>query len=259
MEHIDYDSIEQELNDALAVSLDPRGPDVLFDVIARLGLGAGADAIDVGCGRGRYAMELAHRFSFAVLAIDAQPRYEEQGGDATQAGATSVTFRAGVAEAIPAPSGSADLVLYREMLYLVADLEAVFRECSRVLKPSGRAVVYQLFNTPWLEPVESARFWSAIAPARNATVEYFEQAAASAGLIVEQLLDLRSETVEWAEEHDGRAARELLAAARLLRNRQQYVEQFGEEACEIKLNDALWFVFRMIGKLTQRIYVLRPA
>ena len=76
-------------------------------------------------------------------------------------------------------------------------------------------------------------------------------------MAVEQLIDLRSETVEWAEEHDGKAARELRAAARLIRDPQRYIEGFGRAAYETKLNDALWFVNRMIGKLTQRIYVLR--
>ena len=70
--------------------------------------------------------------------------------------------------------------------------------------------------------------------------------------------DLRSETVEWAEENDGKASRELLAAARLLREPDRYIEQFGRAAYDIKVNDAFWFVYRMIGKLTQRIYILSP-
>ena len=254
LEHIDYDRIEQEINDAVAVSLGPRGADVLYDVIARLGLPAGAVAIDVGCGAGRQAVELAHRFSFDVLGIDPEPRFEESGESAP----ASVSFRSGTAEEIPTPDASADLVLYREMLYLVRDLVTILTECGRVLKPTGRAIVSQLFSTDWLEPEESKRFWGAI-EARNADIEHFERSVAAAGLAVEDVLDLRSETVEWAEEQDGKAGRELLAAARLIRDPQRYIARFGREAYDIKLNDALWFVYRMIGKLTQRIYVLRPA
>jgi hypothetical protein len=65
--------------------------------------------------------------------------------------------------------------------------------------------------------------------------------------------------VEWAEERDGKAGRELLAAARLLRDPARYIERFGQAAYDIKLNDAFWFIYRMIGKLTQRIYVLRAC
>ena len=261
MEHADYDRIEQELNDAVAVSLNPRGPDLLYDVISRLGLPDGAVAIDVGCGAGRQAVELAHRFSFEVFGIDPAPRFEELRSEteASIPGASGhVSFRLGTAEEIPASAGSADLILYREMLYLVSDLATVLTECRRVLKPTGRAIVSQLFNTEWLEPQESTRFWEDPTAARNADAAHFENSVTAAGLVVEEMLDLRSETVEWAEEQNGKAARELLAAARLLRDPERIIARFGREAYDIKLNDALWFVYRMIGKLTQRIYVLHP-
>ena len=256
-EHAEYDQIEQELNDALAVGLEPRGPDVLYDVISGLGLPEGATVVDVGCGAGRQAVELARRFSFEVLGIDPLPRVEELSEEAAAPG--HVSFRTATAEVMPCSDGSVDLVLYREMLYLVADLVTVLTECRRVLKPTGHAVVYQLFNTTWLEPEESKRFWDNPTALRNADIAHFERSVTAAALTPQEVLDLRSETVEWAEEQDGKAARELLAAARLIRDPERYIARFGREAYDIKLNDALWFVYRMIGKLTQRIYVLGPA
>lgn len=200
-DHIEYDRIEEDLNAALAVSLDPRGPDVLFECIARLGLGEGSVAVDVGCGAGRQSLELARRFQLDVRGFDPLERYvDAQDAAAGLGDAGRVSFGHGTAEALPMAGGAADLVLYREMLYLVDDLDAVLAEGRRVLKPSGRAVVYQLFNTPWLEPRERERFWP-----RHA------------------------------------------------------VERFGRAACDIKLIDAFWFIYRMIGKLTQRLYVLRPG
>jgi ubiquinone/menaquinone biosynthesis C-methylase UbiE len=259
--HADYDQVEQEFNDALDVSLGPRGPDTLFEVISRLVPMHGGVAIDVGCGRGRQAGELMHRFSYRVLAIDPAPRFQQTAGDVLRAEEDrgQRTFCIGLADQLPARAEAADLVLYREMLYLVPDLVAVFEECRRVLKPTGYAVVYQLFNTSWHEPEESKRFWDDPIAELNATVEYFEQAVDAAGLVIEELIDLRSETVEWFEEHDGKAARELRAAARLIRDPGRYIEQFGAAAYKTKLNDALWFVNRMIGKLTQRVYVLRSS
>jgi ubiquinone/menaquinone biosynthesis C-methylase UbiE len=261
LDHAAYDQIEQQFNDALDVSLDPRGPDTLFDVIAQLGSMQNGVAIDVGCGRGRQAGELMRRFSCRVLAIDPATRFQPTAGEVARVGddGGQVTFCIGLGDQLPVRAEAADLVLYREMLYLVPDLVAVFTECRRVLKPSGYAVVYQLFNTEWHEPEESKRFWDDPIAERNATVEYFEHAAAAAGLLVDELVDLRSETVEWFEEHDGKAARELRGAARLIRDPQRYIQQFGAAAYTTKLNDALWFVNRMIGKLTQRIYVLRSS
>jgi SAM-dependent methyltransferase len=261
LEHDDYDLIEEAINDAVAVSLEPRSPDVLYDVIARMSLPDGATVIDVGCGEGRQVIELARRFPFSVVGIDPLERRMDSGRDAMSSLpdeiAARVRFQAGTAAQNPMPDASADLIVCREMLYLVADLPSGFNECRRVANPTGKIVVYQLFSTDWLEPREAIRFWGSSMEARNADPNHFEASASQAGWSIEDMIDLRSETVEWAEERNGKAGRELLAAARLIRDPARYVAHFGQAAYDTKLNDALWFVYRMIGKLTQRIYVLR--
>ena len=50
-----YPRIEEEFSAVLDQSLDPRGPDLLYDLVAGLGLAPGAVALDVGCGEGRQA------------------------------------------------------------------------------------------------------------------------------------------------------------------------------------------------------------
>jgi SAM-dependent methyltransferase len=234
----DYDAIEDEFNDALSISLDPRGNEVLFDVIAALGLPPGASAVDVGCGRGEYSVELARRFGFVVHGVDPAQRY--LGLAATLATeepevAARVSFGDGTAEAIPRDPETVDLILCREMLYLVD----------------------QLFNTDWLEPAEAERFWRGTANQENADRDRLGRCIDDAGLVVEEKIELGSETVEWAEEQSGKAARELRAAARLLRDPERYISQFGQWAYDIKLNDAFWFIYRMIGKLSQHVYVIR--
>src|SRR6266481_158868 len=161
LDHAAYDQIEQQFNDALDVSLDPRGPDTLFDVISQLGSMQNGVVIDVGCGRGHQAGELMRRFSCRVLAIDPAIRFQPTAAEVARVGddGGQVTFCNGLGDQLPVCAEAADLALYREMLYLVPDLVAVFRECRRVLKPTGYAVVYQLFNTEWHEPEESTRFW----------------------------------------------------------------------------------------------------
>jgi hypothetical protein len=47
-----------------------------------------------------------------------------------------------------------------------------------------------------------------------------------------------------------------MTQARLLRQPERYVERFGEAAYREKLADAWWHIYRMIGKLEGRIYVL---
>ncbi len=47
--------------------------------------------------------------------------------------------------------------------------------------------------------------------------------------------------------------------ARLLRAPDRFIERFGQAAYDIMLADCLWHVYRMIGKLSGRVYVLSRA
>ena len=58
-----------------------------------------------------------------------------------------------------------------------------------------------------------------------------------------------SEWGEYAQERTGAAGRRLVHAARLLRSRDRYIDEFGEAAYRVMLGDCLWHVYRMIGKL----------
>ena len=53
-----------------------------------------------------------------------------------------------------------------------------------------------------------------------------------------------------------RGGRRLLHAARLLRAPGGYVSRFGQAAYDIMPSDCLWHIYRMIGKLSPRVYVL---
>jgi hypothetical protein len=53
--------------------------------------------------------------------------------------------------------------------------------------------------------------------------------------------------------------RRLLHAARLLRQPDRYIAEFGQKAYDIMLADSFWHIYRMIGKLTARVYVLRAG
>ena len=94
-----YPRIEEEFSEALDASLAPRGPGLLFDLVAGLGLAPGATAIDVGCGEGRHAVELARRFGLSVIGIDPVPRHIEIARGI--AGAQGPAFELGSAERIP--------------------------------------------------------------------------------------------------------------------------------------------------------------
>jgi len=259
-----YPRIEAEFQAALNTSLNPRGPELLYALVGDLGLPPGASVIDLGCGEGSHALELAARFGFSVLGIDPVARHIELANTALAEAAARrpelrglVHFELGTAEAIPADDGSYNLLWCRDVLVHVAALDHAYASCRRVLRRDGHMLVYQMFGTDRLEPREASWLWATMGVVpENARPERTEAAIAKAGLRVEKRVELGSEWGEWAEERAGQGTRQLLHAARLLRSPERYRAQFGPAAYDIMLGDCLWHVYGMIGKLSPRIYLL---
>jgi len=251
-----YGLIEAQFNEALDESLDPAGPGLLYDLVAGLSLPAGATAIDVGCRDGDYTVELSRRFGLQVTGIDPVTRCIEAARAAARPG-DSVRFEVGTAENLPVASASVDLVWCRDVLSLVADLDSAYREFRRVLKPGGRALIYQMFATGLLEPAEAA-FLLPVMDCVPASMrpETAEAAITAAGLRIDRCVILGTEWGEYAQEHAPQPGRQLLHAARLIRDPDRYIARFGRQNYDIKLGDCLWHIYRMIGKLSSRIYLL---
>lgn len=257
-----YERIEQEFQEELDRSLSPRGPDMLFDVVGGIGLPHGASAIDIGCGKGRHSIELARRFGLRVLGIDPVERHVELSRAALEATgdvalSSRVRFELGAADSLPVPDVSVDLIWCSEVVALVPALPRAFAEFSRVLRVGGRALVYQVLSTDRLESREAVELWQPVGVLpENAEPNRIESAMVGAGLRIDECIVIASEWGERAEETKGAGTRRLLHAARLLRSPEQYIERFGRTNYEVMLSDCLWHVYRMIGKLSSRAYIL---
>jgi SAM-dependent methyltransferase len=259
-----FPRIEAAFHDALDESLRPRGPDLLYDLVKGFGLAPGSLSADVGCGEGGHTIQLAKRFGFAVTGIDPVPRHIDFANAELAAlaerepvVAARIRFELGSAEELSFPSASLDLVWCRDVLVHVSDLDRAYKEVQRVPRPGGRVVVYQMFAGDHLEPREADWLWRTmgVVPS-SADARQTETAIASAGLHIEARINLSTEWGEWAEEQSGKSGQRLLYAARLLRDPQRYIAEFGGTAYELMLGDCLWSVYGMIGKLSRGVYVL---
>ena len=107
--------------------------DLFFDAIVPT---PGRLTLEVGCGEGRVARDLAQR-GHTVVALDASPTLVAMAAAADPAGRYLVADAA----ALPFGDGCFDTVVAYNSLMDVADMPAAVQEASRVLEPGGRLCV----------------------------------------------------------------------------------------------------------------------
>jgi ubiquinone/menaquinone biosynthesis C-methylase UbiE len=251
------DFYERGLDKALDESLHPRGPDVLFDIAAELGASRSTRILDVGSRIGKQMIELRDRFGSLVVGVE--PAKANLGRmRRTYPNETLDVVRA-VGEALPFPDAAFDLIWVRDVLVHFESLDPAFVEFRRVLKPSGAVLVFAVFATPLLEPVEAERLFAGTAVvASSADRLNFERAAVDTGLVVERREVLHGEWREFSEESgEKRTSGQLLRVARMVREPEKYKAIIGEREYEEELANCLYGIYQLLGKLTAAIYVLR--
>jgi len=100
----------------------------------------GETALDVGCGTGNYALELARRGA-RVRGIDSSPRMLEIARWKAQEQGLPVEFMHGFVEKLPFPDRTFDLITCVTVLEFASSPEDAVAEMVRTLKPGGRLVV----------------------------------------------------------------------------------------------------------------------
>jgi ubiquinone/menaquinone biosynthesis C-methylase UbiE len=242
-------------------SLNPRySTSVMLSLIASHGINDDSNVLDLGCGRGNHTVALAERFGCNITGIDLLPVNIEM---AKKAGAASrragkISFRQGTIESIPIDNESFDFIWCRDMLIQVSDLKQAFKECSRVIRQSGAMMIYTTFRTEWLEPKEMARVCDPLGIImRNLSQDYFEQAINDADLKILARDVVGGEQIEFLEERDRRYSRELMRIARMLRQKERFLTELGEEEYLTALALYHWGLYQLIGKLSSTVYALK--
>ena len=113
--------------------------------------------LDVGCGTGYLLRRLAVRAPGAreLVGIDAAPTMIEVAEAAADDG--RLRFSVGVAERLPFPEGTFDLVVSTTSFDHWADQAAGVAECARVLAPGGHLVMADQFSALLLPTIFGER------------------------------------------------------------------------------------------------------
>lgn len=112
-------------------------------LLERIGPPSGLRILDVGCGDGVLAVELARRGAI-VAGVDISGEMIAAARRRAQSGALRIDFKRASAQALPFADDHFDVVTAVTVLCFIEDPDAAMREMVRVLKPQGRLVLGDL-------------------------------------------------------------------------------------------------------------------
>lgn len=113
--------------------------------------------LDVGCGTGYLLRTLARRYPDAaeLAGIDAAPNMIDAARGISDD--PRLSFATGVAERLPYPDASADLVVSSTSFDHWSDQSAGLRECARVLRAGGHLVLVDQFSRLLIPTIATSR------------------------------------------------------------------------------------------------------
>ena len=134
----DYLALEAYLGGAY---LHPGGARATLALLERLELTRGRRVLEIGCGTGATTLLLAQRTNATIVALDRSPRMLAMADQrlrqrVSRSGCALV--QADINRGLPFTDGAFDAVLAESVIALLDDVDAVARECARVLAPGGR-------------------------------------------------------------------------------------------------------------------------
>jgi demethylmenaquinone methyltransferase / 2-methoxy-6-polyprenyl-1,4-benzoquinol methylase len=130
----------------LSFGQDPRWRSFL---VSQLEAGPGDTVLDVACGTGAVAIELARRHGCRVVGVDQSPEMLAEGRRRVEAAglAGRVELREGRAEDLPFEDAAFAGLTFTYLLRYVDDPAAAIRELARVVRPGGRVAMLE-FSVP---------------------------------------------------------------------------------------------------------------
>jgi len=111
-----------------------------------------------------------------------------------------------------------------------------------------------------MEPREAERLYGPLGvEPGSVSRQHLEAAFEGAGFTVSRKEDMSSELIEFYEERDGRASRELMRIARMRRMRDELIAEWGKARYDTAHALYHWVVYHLLGKLSSGFYLLEKA
>jgi len=255
-----YGPTTWDVYERLETSLDPRGPEMLYDIAAEH-IGDDDLILDAGCRDAAQLIELARRHpSLTGVGVEPVEIHVERARAAVhEAGLDDrLTVHQGVVHDVPVDAASIDFVWCRDVLVQVDDLVSGLRELHRVMSPDARMLTYcgyasNRLDGSDLEMMRRHLGWLE----ENVRRDKMESAFAAAGFVIERVEEIGTEWREFGEERTQSTSRSLLHLARLRRQRDAIVAWRGQEIYDHIEANLHYEVFLFLGKFEPVIHILR--
>lgn len=259
-----YTQAVGDVYDDADVSRNPLSRDTLLELAAQHGVGKDSLVLDVGCANGGVSRKLLEKTGCKIEGVELLPLLVDMGNKQNQeAGvADRFTIQQGSITAIPFPDNHFDFVFCDDVMGMVDDLDTAMAECRRVLKPSGKMLVYLSFPTERMAQAEADFLEASLGGARDSMLTEPELEPVISNYFSTVTKEtIGSQFTQYDTEKAGdvsEATKGLLRVARLLTWRDQFIEKHGEQAYRIALAGSHWSVFILLGKLNPTAYILEP-
>ena len=115
---------------------------------------AGGSVLEFAPGPGYLALEIAKLGSFRICGLDVSRTFVQIATDNARAAGADVDFRLGDAAHMPFGDGEFDFVVCRAAFKNFADPVGALDEIHRVLRPGGKASIFDLRKDASLEAIE---------------------------------------------------------------------------------------------------------